>query len=343
MCGLRNMSALGAAVAIIIAVIPSRLTAQALAAAVPKVHGCLRVDSVKTTEAMRAAAAKGTPAEDVDEVMKEAQGCTTYTIVFQSSVNIVSHGPGAGTSKISGTGSITFGLNADPSEPEWDLTSGPNDLTAPVYWSGAEITQGKCIVRLIPLPFTQFDFTLRVKSGAEPKVSMFVSPAGDEAHVTMTKCPMITGGYTKETPGRAPIFSPAWIWLHSNAAKGPMAASTDMESMRKMASQPQKPIPGQGIDMEKMMAMAEKMKSNPQSTENSAELLKAMKGVVPDADKQIEEVRNNFVFKMPGDCVAAGALLTRCTINRTVTVPDGKGATQTIAEATVITIAKTSP
>jgi len=36
-------------------------------------------------------------------------------------------------------------------------------------------------------------------------------------------------------------------------------------------------------------------------------------------------------------------VFVRCTINRTVTVPDGKGATQTIAEATVITIAKTSP
>ena len=52
-----------------------------------------------------------------------------------------------------------------------------------------------------------------------------------------------------------------------------------------------------------------------------------------------DAARDNFMFKMPGDCVGVSATMVRCTVNRTlVGLPDNKGGTQTITESTVITI-----
>ncbi|MBC7790784.1 MAG: hypothetical protein H7Z74_12620 [Anaerolineae bacterium] len=320
------------------------LDAQLQTGPLKNVHGCLRPDVEKSKEAIRKAMQSGKEDEAV-EVQKEVKGCIPYTITFQSAVSVISTSPPGGTRKITGRGSITFGLTSDPSEPEFDLTSGPSELTAPVYWTDAAITvNNKCIVRTIALPYSAFSFWLGVKSGARPQVATQISPAGDELHATFTKCPKPYGGWTNEVPGRDMIFSPAWTALHAQgmnalagAAPTPMGPQgMDMKKMEAMAAQ----APGQGMDMKKMQAMADKLKGKDPTPEDMAEMMKAMGQVVPNADKQLEAARNNFRFKMPGDCVPAAGLLARCTINRTVTVPDGLGTNQTITESTVITIAK---
>lgn len=343
---MRNASIMSLGAAIVAACVAGGLGAQVTLGPLKNAHGCLRPDVEKTKELMRKAMEKGTPADDVVEVQKEVKGCTAYTITFQSAVNIVSLAPTGGTRKIAGKGIITFGLTTDPSEPEYGLTSGPSELTAPIYWSGAEITRGnKCVVRIIALPYSAFSFWLGVKSGPQPKASVQISPSGDESHVTMTKCPKPTGGWTNEIPGREQIFSPAWTALHAQGMgvaaglAGPTPQAMDPAKMQAMAAQ----APGQGMDMKKMQEMADKLKGKEPTPENMAEIMKVMGQVVPDADKQVEAARNNFTFKMPGDCVPAGALLATCIINRTVTLPDGLGTTQTITESTVITIAKATP
>ncbi len=322
------------------------LRAQLTGGPLKNTHGCLRPDVEKTKEAIRKSMQSSGKQDEVVEVQKEVKGCTPYTITFQSAVSVISTSPPGGTRRITGRGSITFGLTSDPSEPEFDLTSGPSELTAPIYWTDAAITvNNKCIVRIMALPYSAFSFWLGVKSGASPQVATQISPAGDEMHPTMTKCPKPMGGWTNEVPGRDMIFTPVWTALHAQgmsaiagAAPSPMGPKgMDMKKMEAMAAQ----APGQGMDMKKMQAMADKLKGKDPTPEDMAEMMKAMGQVVPDADKQMEAARNNFRFKMPGDCVpAGGAQLARCTINRTVTVPDGLGTTQTITESTVITIAK---
>ncbi len=70
-----------------------------------------------------------------------------------------------------------------------------------------------------------------------------------------------------------------------------------------------------------------------------AKMMEMMKMVVPDGEAQVEAARNNFMLKMPGECVQGTTDLAKCTISRTVTVPEHMGATtQTITENTVITI-----
>jgi hypothetical protein len=71
-------------------------------------------------------------------------------------------------------------------------------------------------------------------------------------------------------------------------------------------------------------------------------MMAMMKEVVPDAEQMVEAARDNFMIRMPGDCAADTGGLVRCSIKRTVRLPDGKGTTQNITESTVITIARVS-
>ncbi len=322
-----------------------------LAAQVPigppqSVYGCLRPDVAKNTAALRQSMAKGdtTP---VPEAQIQMQGCTSYTVAFQSSLQMVFKGPGGGTAKISGKGAITFGLAPDVSEPDFDFTSGPSELTAPIYWSNAEITRGNgCIVTTVPLPYTPFSFWLGVRSGPDPRVSVQVSGAGDELHNIATRCPKPRplSGWVDGPPGeKESIFTPAWIFLHGQGVGGAAgvqpptlpSGAMDPAAMKALAAKQQgSPM----MDPAKLQAMAAQLGKNP----SPADMMKMVNQLVPNAGAMVEAARNNFTFKLPGDCVQGGPLLTRCTVNRTVTVPDGKGATQEITESTVITITKLS-
>lgn len=317
--------------------------ASQLPGAPTSVHGCLRVDVEKTKEVLRDATARGAgAASDVEEVQKEIDGCTFYTITFVSSVNVVSDVPGEGSRKITGRGTITFGLTTDMSEPDFDLTSGPAELTAPIFWSAAEIVPGNnCTVSIVALPYTAFSFWLGVKGGVDPNVAVQIVPSGGEMHPIRKKCPHPAGGRSVEVPGFETIFSPAWIALHgdgSSVAAQPGVqpqAMMDIEKMKADALQ-QPPM----MDMKKLQEMADRAKGKDMSP---AEMMAMMKEVVPDAEMQVEAARDNFMVKMPGDCANGVGGTVRCSIKRTVTLPDGKGTTQNITESTEITIARVAP
>lgn len=308
-------------------------------------HGCLRPDLEKSKEALRKAMASGADA-DYDSVMvlEEVDGCVFYTVTFVSSVVVVSDVPGEGSRKISGRGAITFGLSSDVSEPDYELTSGPADLTAPIFWSGAEITPGNnCTVTVAARPFTAFSFWLGIRNGAEPHVAVQITPAGDEAHPTKKKCPTPTGR-SIEVPGREQIFTPAWMALHgqggSAADQAGVAAQPGMDIAALTAqAKAQSAQPSPMTDIEKLKAMADKAKGKEPSP---TEMMAMMREVVPDLDQQVEAARHNFRLEMPGDCAAGAGGTFRCSVKRTIRLPDGKGTTQNITESTEITIAKAS-
>ena len=204
------------------------------------------------------------------------------------------------------------------------------------------ITRGNgCIVTTVPLPYTAFDFWLGVRSGPDPMVSVQISAAGDEQHNIATRCPKPRplGGWVDGPPGeKESIFTPAWIFLHGQGGPAGQSATLpsgamDPAAMKALAAKQQgSPM----MDPAKLQAMVAAMGKNP----SPAAMMKMVNQVVPNAGAMVEASRNNFTFKLPGDCVPSGSLLTRCTVNRTVTAPDGKGATQEITESTVITITK---
>lgn len=204
------------------------------------------------------------------------------------------------------------------------------------------ITRGNgCIVTTVPLPYTAFDFWLGVRSGPDPMVSVQISAAGDEQHNIATRCPKPRplGGWVDGPPGeKESIFTPAWIFLHGQGGPAGQSATLpsgamDPAAMKALAAKQQgSPM----MDPAKLQAMVAAMGKNP----SPAAMMKMVNQVVPNAGAMVEAARNNFTFKLPGDCVPSGSLLTRCTVNRTVTAPDGKGATQEITESTVITITK---
>lgn len=93
------------------------LRAQLTGGPLKNTHGCLRPDVEKTKEAIRKSMQSSGKQDEVVEIQKEVKGCTPYTITFQSAVSVISTSPPGGTRKITGRGSITFGLTSDPSEP----------------------------------------------------------------------------------------------------------------------------------------------------------------------------------------------------------------------------------
>ena len=305
------------------------------------IHGCLRPDLEKSREALRKAMESGANADDeVATVQKQIDGCEFYTITFVSTVNVVSDVPTEGSRKITGRGTITFGLTTDVSEPDYELTSGPAELTAPIFWSAAEIVPGNnCTVSIVALPYTAFAFWLGIKGGADPNVSVQITPSGAEMHPTKKKCPHPAGGRSVEVPGFETIFGPAWIALHGNggsAAEQPGVQPQAMMDVEKMKAAAQnQPV----MDMKKLQEMADRAKGKDISP---AEMMAMMKEVVPDAEQMVEAARNNFMIKMPGDCAASGGGAVRCSIKRTVRLPDGRGTTQSITESTEITISRTA-
>ncbi len=298
---------------------------------------CLRTDVEKTTELLRKAMEK-TPPEEVVEVQKKIAGCIYYQITLQSKVSVLDNEVPGVSSTIMGAGSITFGLAPDVSEPEYALTSGTRDLTAPIYWvqESALISRPNCEVATVVAPYTGFAFWLGVTSTPAPKVAVRIVPDDHDLHAIATRCKDPLGRWTPAIPGREAIFSPAWIKLHGHG-----------EATTSPTASPQPPAMDLGniaaMDPGKIQAMAEKMKANPT---DMTDLMKLMKQVVPNADQLLEAARNNFMFKAPGRwCVTDPVLVARCTISDTVKFADrtGYGTLKTIIESTVITIEKVPP
>ena len=97
--------------------------------------------------------------------------------------------------------------------------------------------------------------------------------------------------------------------------------------------------PGQGLDMKKMEAMADKLKGKDPTPEDMAEMMKAMGQVVPDADKQLEAARNNFRFKCQVNVLRRqDCLLVARSPDRDGA--DGLGTNHNNHRVPVITIAK---
>jgi len=314
-------------------------------AATTSVHGCLRPDVEKSREAVRRAIATGaTAAADPNTVQRPLDGCEYYMVTFASSVVVVSDAPGEGSRAITGRGAITFGLAPDMSEPEYALTSGPAELTAPVYWSAAEVTPSNgCVVTTMPLPFTAFSFWLAIGRGSAPGVVVQVSPAGDEQHPTRKKCPTGMGGWSPEMPGREMIFTPAWIALHGDGKAATELAGVsktsimDPAAMQAAAQRQKEQSPTLSMDATQLQAMADKLKGKQPSP---AELRELMNTVVPNVEEQVEAARLTFTLRAPGVCATTASGMVRCSVKRTIRLPDGKGLTQSISESTEITIGR---
>jgi hypothetical protein len=100
------------------------------------------------------------------------------------------------------------------------------------------------------------------------------------------------------------------------------------------------------MDPKALEAMAEAMKNNP-TPAGMAGIGNLMRQLVPNADAVVDAARTNFRFAIPdpprcrlGD---GTAYVAQCDIGQTITVPDNKGATQTITEKTTITIGRPRP
>ncbi len=329
---MRIMTIAGAAAVTVLAA--PLLALQAPAGPPQSVHAdCLRTDLAKSRQALKAATDNGTPADSGVEVQKKIAGCTYYQITLQSKVRVLDNEVPGVTSTIMGAGTITFGLAPDVSEPDYALTSGTRELTAPIFWvqDSTLITKPNCVVATVVAPYTAFAFWLGVTSGASPKVDVQITPDGAELHTTSTKCKDPLGRWTAAIPGKESIFGPAWIKLHGEGdGTTPSAASQPSMDLTKIAA----------MDPAKLAAMADRMKTNPT---DMSEMMKVMKQVVPNADQQLEAARDNFMFKTPGKwCAADPVFLARCTVSDTVKLKDrtGYGTLKTIIESTVITIAK---
>lgn len=324
-----------------------------------KDHGCLRPAVATNIAQVKSALAEakktgGTPVE-VEEVQRKVSGCVYYTVTLDSKLQIEDRENPGVTSTISGRGSITFGLAPDVSEPDYDFTSGVQDLTAPIEWTpgSAEITRPKCEVTITPLPYTLFAFWLGVK---DSRVSVRITPGGDELHPIETKCKDELGRWSKRVAGKESIFAPAWIKLHGegNIAAPQTADQKEMIKATNALGKGGSPAPpklssptGDVIDMNKLMAMdpaklaamAENL--NPNNPADMAKLSKLMNGVVPNAGQQLKAARDNFMF----DCAPMKTVANKweCRIahdRKPTTDRTGYGTLKAISEQTVITIEK---
>jgi len=327
-----------------------------------KVHGCLRPD-VEANKAQIASALAGAkpgkaPAE-VKEVQRKVSGCAYYRVTLDSKLQIDDTELPGVMSTISGSGSITFGLTHDVSEPDYNMTSGVHDLTAPIEWTAgsANITKPNCEVTITPLPYTLFGFWLGV---SDSKVSVRITPEGNELHPTQTRCKDYLGRWSARTPGTESIFAPAWIRMHG---EGRIAApqSADQQEMIKLTNaavapnpggKPQDPVPPKlstlhGVDMAKLKALQQAAagmdlsKMDPNDAASMAKLGDLMRGAVPNADAQLAAARDNFMFT----CAAVAATKWQCSISQNAKkMRDrlGYGTIKAISEQTVITIEKVS-
>src|SRR6185295_19424195 len=104
---------------------------------------------------------------------------TYYKVTLESTITIADDETPGVTSKISGKGSVTFGLGPDNAMAGYDFTSGVQELTAPIYWDkgSALITRPDCIVTTVEVPYTLFAFWLGVTSAPDLKLGVKISPA----------------------------------------------------------------------------------------------------------------------------------------------------------------------
>jgi hypothetical protein len=283
-----------------------------------------------------------------------------YKVTLVSKMTIEdTQNPGV-TSTISGKGSITFGLAPDNAGSGYDFTSGERDLTAPFYWNrgSALITRPECIVTTVELPYTPFDFWLGVTNSPVLKVGVRISPDDQDLHNIATRCKDPMGKWIDLPPMKEAIFAPAWIRMHGEG-KLAVPQTADQKALTKYTNELGKgknPAPpklssptGDGLDMQKLMAldpqklqaMAENL--DPSKPADRQKLTDLMKGIVPDADKQLAAARDNFMFFAPGDCAPVNAGKIICTLpGAPRTMPDrlGYGTIKKITESTTITIEK---
>lgn len=330
-------------------------------------HGCLRTDVAASTAQMKQAMADakktGGTVEELEEVQKEVAGCVYYKVTLVSKMTVEDMQNAGITSTIAGQGSITFGLAPDNSGAGYDFTSGEQDLAAPFYWNrgSALITRPGCIVTTVELPYTPFEFWLGVTNSPVLKVGVRISPADQDLHNIATRCKDPLDRWIDLPPMQEAIFAPAWIRMHG---EGKLAApqTADQKALIKYTNEmgPGKsPAPpkvssptGDAIDMQKLMAMdPEKLAAmaanlDPSKAGDRAtlmDLMKDVKGVVPNADKQMAAAMDNFMFFAPGDCSPVNAGKIVCSLpSAPKTMPDrlGYGTIKRITEATTITIEK---
>jgi len=219
----------------------------------------------------------------------------------------------------------------------------------------ADITRPRCEVLVTPLPYTLFAFWLGVK---DSKVGVRITPAGDEAHPTQTRCKDDLGRWSKRVEGKEVIFTPAWIKLHG---EGKVAApvSADQREMIKATNALGKggtPAPpklssptGDGLNMGRLMAMdpaklaamAENL--NPNNPADMAKLSQLMNGVVPNAEAKLAAALDNFMFDCPALPTVASKWECRITANKKPTADrTGYGTLKAISEVTIITIERVS-
>jgi hypothetical protein len=268
-------------------------------------------------------------------------------VLFHSTLTIVNHGPAKQTSTITGDGSIILKLGQDPSEPDWDATVGPENVTGKVTWSGVSVTgPGGCQYIIQSSPASEFEFWLGVSYQPELKLSLVVLP-GLDMHATRVRCPISGGGWTSNDTQTPHIFAAAWMMLHST-----LGSTGGLQISTKPGATPTPPAGA--IDMNKLMAMdpakleamRETMQKNPNAS--MAQLGTLMNGLVPNAGPLLAAAQNNFKFAIPDNkwckLETGTAFLARCEISQTLSnVSDNKGATQTITEKTTITLGRPKP
>jgi hypothetical protein len=266
---------------------------------------CLRPDTEKITEVMRDKMAAGQKIEEAElKFYKKVSGCVPYQVNFVSTLTKVAAGV---TTTITGRGTIVILLASDPGKPDYTLTSGPEDPSVAMAWSGVTMSGGACSYTITSAPATPFSFWLGLKAGAGGTVDLVVTPSDNDMHQVKIKCPQGSGP-TMPTA----IFSAAWVGLHGEGetvAPPPTAAAVNLD----------------------MAALALQFKDRQPSPE---ELKALMRKMVPDADAQIAAARDNFMISMQA---SSGARVAHHTINRTVPLGFNQG---TVHEQTVIEVVR---
>ena len=278
-------------------------------------------------------------------------GCTIdrLEVKIQSTMTIANQGPGKETSTITGDGTVLLKLGPDLSEPDWEVTTGPQGVDTNMVWSGVTVTRSNgCQITVLQSPPTKASFWLGMSYQPEPKLSLQFTP-GTDMHNTKLRCRHpVTGAWidVPKADSAAQIFQAAWIALHGGPGAKPVTGLTmtpGAASAQPMALDLAKL---QAMDVKALQAMGEAMQANP-TPAGMADIGKLMRQLVPNADAMVEAARTNFRFALPDAprCVLGDGTtyVARCDVGQTITLPDNKGSTQTITEKTTITIGRPKP
>ncbi|HSE51196.1 MAG TPA: hypothetical protein VLB00_03355, partial [Gemmatimonadales bacterium] len=226
-------------------------------------------------------------------------GCTVdrLEVKIQSSMTIANHGPTKETTTVTGDGAVTLKLGPDLSEPEWDVTTGPQGFDANLSWSGVTVTRSNgCQIMVLQSPPTQAKFWLGMSYRPEPKLSLQFTP-GVDMHGVKARCRHpVTGAWidVPKVDSMAQIFQAAWIALHGGPGAKPVAGLSmpGASSTQPMALDLAKL---QALDPKALQAMAEAAMANP-TPANVADIGKLMRQLVPNADAMVDAARTNFRF-----------------------------------------------